>query len=279
MQHRPLSEHLGEEVVGVDLSAPLDDATFGAIEDLFNRRSVVVFRDQALTPAQLVAFSERFGEVETPLLNQFTLPEAPKVLVLSNVKEGDKPKGAHRQGHLWHTDLTYMPEPSLGSLLYGVEVPPEGGDTLFASILAAYDALPEARQQALDGLKAVHSYPHAYAQLYPEREPLTEEQKARVPDIVHPLVRTHPATGRKALYMGEYIIKEIEGLSDAETRALVEELIAHITRDEFIYRHKWRAGDLLMWDNRGVVHHATDYDDRKYRRVMHRTTIKGDRPF
>ncbi|MEX2643215.1 MAG: TauD/TfdA family dioxygenase [Acetobacterales bacterium] len=279
MQHQPLTPHLGEEIIGIDLSAPLDDDTFGRIEDLFSERSVLVFRDQQLDPTGLVAFSARFGEIETPLLNQFTLPEAPQVLVLSNLKEGDKPKGAHRQGHLWHTDLTYMPEPSLGSLLYGVEVPPEGGDTLFASIKVAYETLPEQRRKALDELKAVHSYPHAYAQLYPDREPLSEEQKARVPDIVHPLVRTHPVTGRKALYIGEHIIKEISGLSGEETAALVKELIAHITREAMIYRHKWRAGDLLMWDNRGVLHHATDYDDRKYRRVMHRTTIKGDRPY
>jgi taurine dioxygenase len=279
LKTHPLSPVIGVEVRGVDLRREIDAPTFAEIRGLLNRHSLLLFRDQAIDDQQHIAFSRRFGELMIHVLKQYLTTPYPEIYVLSNVVEQGKPIGAHKEGWNWHSDLSYMAEPSLGSALYGLEVPPEGGDTRFASLHAAYDALPAAMQARIRGLKAVHSYQGYYASYFPDRAPLTEEQKARVPDVVHPVVRTHPETGRPVLYVGQDIVKEIVGLAPAESRALLAELNAHAVSERFVYQHKWRAGDLIVWDNRATMHQATPYDDVKYRRVMHRTTIKGDRPF
>lgn len=273
---RNLTGHFGAEVRGIDLAAPLSDAGFAAIDDAFNTHSLLLFRDQTLTPAQQVAFSQRWGTLEHHLLQEYALPGSPEVFVLTNKKKDGKPLGAHKTGWHWHIDNTYMPRPSLGSMLYAREVPPEGGDTHFTSLPTAYDRLPDDLKARIADLKAVHSYAHVYALKYPDREPLTEERKAQVPDLIHPVVRTHPATGRKVLYISEYIIKQFVGMSEEASRELLDELNAHATGDDLIYRHRWQAGDLIFWDNRATMHFAQPYDDVNHIRLMHATRIVTD---
>jgi len=274
-----LTPTIGVELRGVDLRLPLAPEVVAEIRARLNRHSLLLFRDQAIDEPQHIGFSRIFGELLIHVLKQFLTTPYPEIYVLSNVIEDGKAKGAHKEGWNWHSDLSYMAEPSLGSALYSREIPAEGGDTLFASMHAAFDALPEATKARIKPLKALHSYQGYYASYFPDRAPLTEEQKARVPDVMHPVVRTHPETGRPSLYVGQDIVKEICGLPAEESRALLAELNAHAIRPEFVYRHQWRVGDLVVWDNRATMHQATPYDDVKYRRVMHRTTIKGDRPF
>ncbi len=273
LEFRTMAEHLGVEALGVDLAAPLSDTAFGEIEAAFNEHSLLLFRDQDLGPAQQVAFSRRWGELELHLLKEFTLPDFPEVFILTNKTVGGKPAGAHKTGWHWHIDNTYMPRASLGSLLHAREIPPDGGDTLFTSLTAAYEALPAALKARVEGLDAVHSYQHMFAIKYPDRTPLTDEQKAQVPDVIHPVARVHPVTGRKLLYISEYIIRNFVGMTVDDSQELLAELNAHATSDQFVYRHRWRAGDLLFWDNRATMHLATPYDDVNHTRLMHSTRV------
>ena len=278
---RALSEALGAEVVGVDLAHRLDDETFERIHEAHLEHLVLAIRDQDLTPEQHTAFSRRFGELDIHVLDQFLLPGHPEILVVSNKKVNGRAVGLQDAGTHWHSDISYREYPSLGSLLYALEVPPEGGDTLFANMYAVYEALSDEMKARIDGLKAVHRY----AQIYElsrnaagsARPPLTEEQKAKVPQVVHPVVRTHPETGRKALYVSPGLTVGIVGMDEEESRALLAELHRHSTRPEFVYRHIWRRHDVLFWDNRCTMHVATGYNPR-YTRHMHRTTVKGGRP-
>ena len=274
-----LSPSIGSEVHGIDLREPVEDAEFAVLRDALNRDSLLLFRGQHLDDAQHVAFSRRFGPLLGHVLTQFLKPEHPEVYVLSNVVEGGRPIGNHREGWNWHSDLSYKAEPSLGALLYAVEVPPVEGDTFFASMHAAYDALPEAWQARIRHMTATHSYANYYGKAFADRNPLSAEQLAATPDVVHPLVRTHPETGRLSLYVGEDVVRKIDGLPDDDSIRLLAELNAHAIAPQFSYRHRWHAGDLLVWDNRCTMHRATPYDDNKYRRVMHRTTVAGDRPY
>ena len=181
LQIRNLTGHFGAEVQGIDLAQPPSGDAFAAIDDAFNRHSLLLFRGQTLTPEQQVAFSQRWGELEHHLLQEYALPGHPEVFVLTNKKKDSRPLGAHKTGWHWHIDNTYMPRPSLGSMLYACEVPPEGGDTLFTSLPTAYDRLPDDLKARIADLKAVHSYAHVYALKYPDREPLSEERKAQCP--------------------------------------------------------------------------------------------------
>lgn len=279
MQLENLTPFLGTEVKGIDLREPVSDADFAVLRDALNQRSVLLFRGQSIDESQHVAFSRRFGTLLGHVLTQFLKKEHPEVYVLSNVSENGKPIGNHKEGWNWHSDLSYKAEPSMGALLYALEVPPVEGDTFFASMHAAYDALDDDMKARIRHLTATHSYANYYGKAFADRNPLTPEQLAATPDVVHPLVRTHPETGRLSLYVGEDVVKQIDGLPAEESVALLAELNAHAISPEFSYRHKWLAGDLLVWDNRCTMHRATPYDDNVYRRVMHRTTVAGDRPF
>ncbi|MCR5867300.1 TauD/TfdA family dioxygenase [Aquincola sp. J276] len=279
LQLENLSPFIGTAVHGIDLREPVSDADFAVLRDALNQRSLLLFRGQQIDEGQHVAFSRRFGTLLGHVLTQFLKQQHPEIYVLSNVTEGGKPIGNHKEGWNWHSDLSYKAEPSLGALLYAVEVPPEGGDTLFASMHAAWDALDPAMQQRIRHLKATHSYANYYGKAFADRQPLSDKQRADVPDVQHPLVRTHPETGRLSLYVGQDVVKQIDGLPAEESTALLAELNAHAIDPRFSYRHRWQAGDLLIWDNRSTMHCATPYDDHKYRRVMHRTTVAGDRPF
>jgi taurine dioxygenase len=279
LQLRPLKPGFGAEVLGLDLSVAPSEETLEALRQALDQHSVLVLRAQHIDETQHVELSRGFGELMIHVLKQFLTASHPEIYVLSNVAENGKPIGNHKEGWNWHSDLSYVAEPSMGSLLHAIEVPPEGADTLFASMHAAYEALPAAMQTRIRHLKAVHSYAGYYGKAFADRAPLTEEQKARTPDVIQPVVRTHPSTGRLSLYVGQDIVKEIQGLEPEEGTRLLAELNAHAIREEFVYRHKWQAHDLVIWDNRCTMHCATPYDDNAYRRVMHRTTVKGDRPF
>jgi taurine dioxygenase len=267
-----------------DLRSELDDRTFAEIEQAFHDNIVVYFRGQQLSNERHIEFSRRFGELEIHVLKKFLLPDYPEILLISNIKaDNGENIGLADAGFTWHTDVSYLKTPSRCSLLYAKEVPyGDGqalGDTVFTSTLAAYEALPQSMKGRLAGLKAIHRYSARKRVASSPRPKLTKEQHDKTPDVAHPIVRTHPWTGRKSLYVtaGECI--GIEGLPEDEGLALIEELHAHCLRPEFQYRHKWQVGDLLMWDNATSMHIAICDYQLPERRLMHRTTVAGGVPF
>ena len=274
---RPLKPGFGAEILDVDLQHA-DDATLDGVVDTFHKHGAILLRDQTMTPADLTAFVARFGEPEDHTLKEFTVEGFPKVYRLSNRIVDGKPIGAHNDGVGWHTDYSYKAEPVMATMLYAVEVPAEGSDTLLADCVAAWKALPPERQAEVDGLILHHSYQHFMAtREYGARE-LSEELKAANPDVYHPLVRTHPADGRKALWPSTGTVIEVVGMPNPQGLELVQEMVDFAIQDRFVYRHKWRVGDVLMWDNRCTLHTGTLYDDTKYIREMHRLWVRGDRP-
>lgn len=273
----PMTAHLGAEVRGIDLAGTLDQAAFARILELLHRHCVIFFRDQTLTPEQLAAFSARFGELDVHHMTEHVFPHLPQVRVLSNVKKDGKVMGITNGGMHWHSDLSYKPRPALVTLLYALECPPQGADTQFVNMYEAYAALPETTRSRLRRLRAVHDRNYRYSALYPSRPPLTPEQIAKVPPVEHPLVRIHPATGRPALFLAKDVVSHVIGMDEDEARAWIAELEAFSTQARFMYSHKWRAGDVLVWDNRCTLHRATPYDP-VYRRTLYRTQVKGDAP-
>ncbi|MEE7546982.1 TauD/TfdA family dioxygenase [Xanthomonas sp. Kuri4-1] len=281
VQILPFDGPLGAEVIGLDLSSPLDADTFARLHRAHLDHHVLVFRDQRITPEQQIAFSRRFGPLQIHVLRKFQLAGHPEVLVVSNIKENGEPIGLGDAGHYWHSDLSYKPTPSLGSLLLAQELPSEGGDTLFANQHRAWDTLPAALQKAVEGLQAEHSYLAKYEELRarsPWRPALTPEQIAEVAPAQHPVVRTHPETGRRALFVSEHFTTRIVGLPQDESDALLQALFAHSTQQALVYRHRWQPYDMVFWDNRSVMHLAAGTPDH-LRRRLHRTTIEGDAPF
>lgn len=275
---RPLSDVIGLEVTGLDPSRPIDAAAFTEVERRWLDRNLLLLRGVGWTPAQQIAFTRRFGplHVMTPL--HFNHPEHPEIFVVSNVQENGRDLGMRRVGLGWHTDGEDKAIPNAASLLYAIEAPPEGGDTQYANMFAAHEALPEELRRRVAGRRACYSRARLHHVHYPLLPPLTEQQKAERPDVWHPIVRTHPRTGRKALYIGRWAC-EVEGLPGAEGLALIAELQAFAAEPRFVYRHRWRPGDALLWDNRSTLHCATEFDEGRYRRHMHRTTLEGDTPF
>jgi taurine dioxygenase len=277
----PFDAPLGAAIEGLDLARPIGDAAFARIHRAHLDHHVLVFRDQRITPSQQIAFSRRFGPLQIHVLRQFQLPSHPEILIVSNIREEGKPVGLGDAGQLWHSDLSYKERPSLGSMLHAQELPEEGGDTLFANMHLAWDTLPPALKRVVDGRKAEHSYLANYAELQrrsPWRPNLTPAQIAEVAPVLHPVVRTHPETGRKALFVSEHFTTRIDGLPDDESRAVLAALFAHSVRPEHIYRHQWRPHDMVFWDNRSLMHLAAGCPEH-HRRKLYRTTIEGDAPF
>ncbi|MDF2096875.1 TauD/TfdA dioxygenase family protein [Aquibaculum arenosum] len=279
LNFRQITPAIGVEVGGADLSKPVGEEQLQAIRKALCEHSLLLFRGQELPPEPHIEFSRRFGPLENHVLKQFCLPEHPEIFIVSNIVENGRHIGAHGGAKLWHSDLSYMEEPSLGSAFYCLECPSEGGETEFASMYAAYDALPEERRRWLDGRRAVHDYNYHYETFLTHRPPLTEEQKAKVPPVSQPCVRTHPETGRQALYLCYALVSHFEGMSPEESRPILKELTEFATQPAFTYRHAWKPGDLVFWDNRSAMHRACPFDEKGSRRLMYRTTIKGDRPF
>jgi taurine dioxygenase len=246
---------------------------------------VVVFPGQVLTPEQHITFSRQFGELEHHLRQDRCRPGYPELFVVSNIIENGKPIGSTDAGFFWHSDLCYAAEPSRGSLFYAHEIPMQDGepkgDTLFASMTAAYDALPEETQRTLLGHKAVNSYFAGYTRERKgaPRAALTAEQRAKVPDMLHPSVRTHPATGKKCLFVCEAYTTELVGLDPQESRNLLDLLFEHLKEDRFVYRHRWAPGDFLIWDNCATQHRAVIDYELPLRRRMERTTLRGSVPY
>jgi taurine dioxygenase len=280
LQIRPFDAPCGAEVLGLDLSAPLSDEEFARIHRAHLDHHVLVFRDLRITPRQQIDFSRRFGPLQIHVLHQFQLPGYPEVLIVSNIRENGKPIGLGDAGAYWHSDLSYMERPSLGSMLHAQEIPSEGGDTLFANQHLAWDELPLALRQAVEGRRAEHWYLCKYEALRernPYRPALSQAQIDSVRPVSQPIVRTHPETGRRALFVSEHFTTRILGVPEDESRALLDELFAFTTRDNFVYRHRWSEHDMVFWDNRSLMHLAAGTPDH-LRRRMNRTTIEGDVP-
>lgn len=280
---RPFDAPVGAEIVGLDISKPISEADFARIHRAHLDHHVLVFRDQRVSPADHIAFSRRFGPLEIHVLHQFQLPNHPEILIVSNIKnEKGEPIGLGDAGVYWHSDISYKPQPSLGSLLHAQELPGDGiGDTLFADQHLAWEALSPALQQRILPLKAEHSYLAKYEELRaknPWRPKLSQAQVDQVAPAVQPVVRTHPETGKKALFVSEHFTTGIVGLPKEEGDALLAELFAHSVRPEFVYRHQWQPHDLVFWDNRSLMHLATGTPDH-LRRRLNRTTIQGDTPY
>ncbi len=270
-------------LTGLDLSKPLDSGDFGQVRDAFNRYAVVIFPEQTLTDDQQIAFSERFGPLEVSLRkDRQRRVDNPRISDISNVDEKDRvfdpddERAIYNAGNrLWHSDSSFKRVPAMASLLSGREVPPEGGETEYADLRGAWDALPADRKRGLESLVAEHSF--VYSRGLIGYDQFTDAERAAVPPVPQAVVRTHPATGRKALYLGSHA-SHVIGRPVEEGRALLRELLDFATQPQFVYRHVWRRHDLVMWDNRCVLHRGRPWDERRYRRVMHRTTVAGAGP-
>lgn len=272
---------LGAEISGVDVREGLDDGMFRAIEEVFHERGVIVFRDQQLSEEDHIGFSRRFGGLEIHVATQYLKPGYPEILIVSNIIEEGRQIGLADAGQYWHSDLSYIANPSRCSLLYALEVPVRDGvalgETMFASAAWAYETLAEPMKTRLQGLSAIHRYGDRYRmqQAAGGRAALSEEELKRVPDVRHPVIRAHPVTGRKVVFVNEGFTARIEGMPAEESAAVLKELFGHITRAESLYQHNWRVGDLLMWDNCLTQHRAVRNYELPLRRRMHRTTVAG----
>jgi len=268
---RPLSAALGAEIIGVDLSEEIDDHTFAHIQDAWHLNLVILLRGQELSEEDQVRFAEKFGPPAVIHTKQF-VRNHPAVMLISNIREDGKPIGALPDGEMhFHTDQCHQERPAMASMLYALEVPSTGGNTLFANGYMAYETLPDGIKRRIEGRKALNAYDYDTAAMR------RGTRLAEGPSYVHPVVRTHPATGRKALYVNRLMTVRIEGLPAQESDELLTTLFDHQERREFIYEHVWRAGDLLMWDNRCTLHARTDFSPNE-RRLMRRVTILGEKP-
>lgn len=265
----PRAGTLGAEIVGVDLSKPLDDAVFAEIQDAFHKHLVIVLRDQKIEPDHLAAFTKRFGAVEPhPLGSRRGLDGNPEVMILEN-----KPGKLGPRNDFWHSDISFGAQPPLGSILYSIKITEGRGDTMFCNMYDAYEGLSVGLRSMLDGMTALHSA-EKLVQEVPNRLSVDIAPAA----VEHPVVRTHVGTGRKALYVNPHYTLNFKDWTPEESQPLLDMLTARATRPENVYRHQWRVGDVLMWDNRCAMHYAVrDYDDTMPR-LMYRTTAAGDIP-
>jgi len=274
----PTGAALGAEIRGVDLARPLDEATFAGIERAYAEHGVIFFREQQITPAQQVAFTRRFGEIEFNIFGErWSVEGCPEIVVVSNITADGRPIGVRRAGENWHSDMCYTARPPRGTMLYAREIPDlyglPLGDTEFASAGAAYDALPDDLRRRIEGSRAVFDFTGRKRAFPPTRTEID-----RYPPVTHPVVRRHPVTGRKCLYVMRDDCTGIEGMQADEAEALICALADHIVKPQFVYRHRWQVGDLLMWDNCLVQHRALQDYDLPQRRLMHRTTMGGAVP-
>ena len=275
---RPIAGNCGAEVHGVDISQDLDDATIGEIRGALLDHGVIFFRDQHVTPPQQVVFTRRFGEIAFNIFGErWSVPGSPEIVVVSNITQDGKPIGIRRAGENWHSDMCYTATPPRGTMLYAVEIPDLHGlplgDTEFASAAAAWDALPQAMRDRVEGRYAIFDFTGRKRAFPPSAAEIE-----RNPPVRHPIARTHPFTGRKCLYVMRDDCTGIDGVPAAEAEVLIAALADHVVKPAFIYRHQWRVGDLLLWDNCTVQHRAVQDYDMPLRRLMHRTTMGGSVP-
>ena len=274
---RKLAPSVGAEVSGIDLSQPLDDATFAAIERAWHDHSVLLFRDQALDDLQEVAFASRFGELAETLKHYDSGHAHPAIMYVTNEKKDGKYIGALPDGEMYfHSDMCYLERPSMATMLYAIAIPPEGGNTVFAGTHAAYDALPSDLKGLLRGRLAMNSYEPGYGASNVKmriQTPPTEVTRSHA----HPIFRMHPATGRMAIYVNRLMTEYIVGMPRAQSDELLQRLFEHQERSQFQYEHRWQIGDLLVWDNRCTLHARRDFDATHLRKLR-RVTVKGERP-
>ena len=271
-----LSEHTGAEVRGVDLTEPIDAALRTRLNRAFVEHSVLVFRDQHLSPPQLLNAVQLFGEVFPQHNTRFSLPECPLIHYISNQDSYSDGK-RYIPGEGYHTDHSNAAAPPKATVLHAVKLPDRGGDTQYVNMHRAYDDLPDAMKQRIDGLRAIHVYQSRFS----ERKlmGLTDAARATVPDaVMHPLVRTHPESGRKAIYLNPIRTEGIVGMEEADALSLLDDLLAHATQPQFEYRHQWRPGDMVMWDNRCLLHKANGDYDMEQVRYLYRIMLQGDVP-
>jgi taurine dioxygenase len=277
----PLANPFGVEIKGLDLAEPLASETIEELKRVFLAHPVLVFRDQRLSRADQVRFSGYFGELDVSVNRQYHGDDFPEIHTVSNLDTEGRPlpvsKLANPGNYFWHTDGSYQSSPPASSLLYGVTIPEAGGATSFASLYEAHDSLDDAQRSRLTALCLVHSW--AQSRRNSGSRPPTAEEIEKSPPVTHPLVRTHPETGRKALYLGIHG-SHIEGMDRDASSALLADLVEHATREDRVYHHHWRVGDLVMADNRCVLHRgAPDFAGATEPRILHRTVIKGNKPF
>lgn len=274
-----LSPAGGVAITGADLTRPLAPDLLELILTAFRDHHILVFRDQDLSKEAQLAFTLQFGEIEEHVGRHAAASRYGLVHTVTNLDDDGNPTTRLSQvgNYHWHTDKSYHAVPSLMTLLHARELPPEGGDTQFANMAMAYDALPDATKQRIAGLRAVHSW--AASRRRAGAPPPSEIEMRERPPVDHPLVRTHPETGAKTLYMGNHA-SHILGMKEDESEALLFELLEHATQPQFVYTHHWRDGDLVMWDNRALLHRAlANYEMARHRRVLHRTVVTGTVPF
>ena len=272
-----LADALGAEVSGLDLSQPIAPQTFAEVRAAWLEHLVLRFRGQRLTDPQVLAFSRNFGELDPPGPNPLGrpfLPEHPEMNVISNIKQGDVPIGGLGDGEaIWHADMTYIERPPMAAILYAIEIPPAGGDTFWANMYLAYETLPAELRRRIEGREAVHDATYNSAGVM--RKGYKEVTDPRgAPGARHPLVRTHPESGRKCLFLGRRRNSYVVGLDLPESEARLDELWAHATQPRFTFRQQWRVGDVMVWDNRCTLHRRDAFDPRA-RRLLHRTQIRA----
>lgn len=282
----PFNAGLGAEIRGLDISQPLDDATAAAVRRAWLDHVILLFRGQNLTDRQLLAFTRRFGALELPPTRALGMKNGikqkdgvpPEINVISNVKENGKPIGQLGAGEAaWHTDSAFFEEPPAASILYAQEIPPTGGNTSFLNMYKALEALPAGLREQIESRTAKHDYTYtSTGERRKDFEDVADPSQAPGPE--HPLVRTHPETGRKVLYLGRRLNSYIMGLSVDDSESVLDQLWAHTIRPEFVYEHVWQVGDVIMWDNRCAMHRREAFDEAS-RRVMLRAQLKGDKPF
>jgi len=279
---KPLSPALGAEISGIDLRDDIPDETFTAILSAWHQHLVILFRDQSLSEDEQIRFARRFGTLQTrtrpaAAINETGHTKYPHwTMLVSNIRENGKLIGSLPDGEMqFHSDQCYIEKPATGTFLYAIEVPARGGDTLFLNMYKAYETLPGELKARIDGRKALNAY------LYDSTTRAVNGSKVDFsahPHYLQPIVRTHPDTARKALYVNRLMTFTIEGMDEAEGSSLLNKLFDHIEQQQFIYAHHWRAGDLVLWDNRCTLHARTDFSDRE-RRLLRRYVVTGDRVF
>jgi alpha-ketoglutarate-dependent taurine dioxygenase len=274
----PLGGGFGAVCAGFDLARPLAAEARTTILAAFVKHQLLVFRAQALSADAMRDFAAAFGEVEGNIFRKPDGSTLEDVHIISNLGASGLPDEDSyiKSNYNWHTDKSYLPVPALMTMLQAIELPPHGGDTEFADMTRAYAALPAELRSRIDGLEAIHSF--EYMRSSTNDRPLTAAERAATPPVPHPLVRTHPETGEKSLYLGMYC-SHIAGMDEAEGRALIQRLQAHATSAPFMYVHRWQPGDLVLWDNRCLLHRATmGFDSKKHRRVLQRAVVRGTAP-
>lgn len=271
---RKLTDKFGAELENFVISDDLSEQDFEEVRQLWHKYEVLLFRNQNLEETDMVNFSRRFGELEIHVREEWLSKDNPEILLITNVKENDKAMGALEDAEVgWHYDQIYLPRPAVGSMLSSVKIPPDGGSTYFADMSSAYETLPSHLKEAIEGRKAIQSYA-AFNKTY--STDTNETQSKKTQDVLHPIVRTHPYTGRKSLYVCPGMSIGIDGIADDEARQILQECFEWSVRPEFVYKHDWRLGDAILWDNACTMHRRDPFDGDQFERIMKRTTILPD---